>query len=204
MTATSVQVNSTGGTRMAANSYTEGGVTVLDEKTINGEQYLPYYAAGSSSGALLTTANDHQLQLMAGASLNLYVRRILVYQVVLATTAAIGLFAVVRLSTAGTGGTALTPVALDTTDSASGATAMAMPTAKGTEGNRVWIGSAGLMQTAPTAGASTLLFDINFDQLRGKALRVPAGTANGIAFKNLAAFPAASVYVNMWFTEASF
>ena len=201
-----VNVTEGSGKKLHAFDKTIGANTVLDEVMVNGEPYLATYAGGQAlTGASIATANDHQLQIMAGASLNVYVRRILVYQSVLVTTAAIGQFEIRRLSTAGTGGTSLSVAALDTTDPAAGATMMALPTVKGTEGNRVWTGTAGLMQTAPTAGVSTQMFDIDFDKfLRGKALRIAAGTTNGIAFKNLAAYAGGSISVWAWISEANF
>lgn len=181
---------------------TIGANDVHDEYVQHGEPGLPTYVL-SHGPTSIATANDHPIQLMAGATLVLYVRSILVYQAVVATAAAIAQFGVFRLSTAGTGGTAASPVPLDTTDSA-GATGMTLPTAKGTEGARVHLATGGLMQTAPAAGAPTLLFEINFERLRGKALRIPNGTANGIAIKNLAAYAGASIMSVITFSEASF
>lgn len=185
---------------------TIGANDVLDEVVQSGEQYLASYSVGTGlSGTLLTTNNDHQMQIMAGSTLNVYIRRIFAYQVVLATTAAIAQFQVLRLTTAGTGGTAVTPQKNDESDSASGASIMTLPTVKGTEGGRMWSGGCLLAQTAPTAGASTLLFDIDTGRFgRLKDWRLSAGTTNGFAVKNVTANPAAAIVVNIWYSEANF
>lgn len=182
---------------------TIGANSVEDEVMIEGEHYLSTYVCNGGTTSI-ATANDHQLQLLAGASLNVMLRRVMVYQAVAATTAAICLFDLFSVTTAGTGGTASTPFRLDNADAASGAAGMTLPTAKGTESRRFWRGAAMMMQTVPTAGGSLLLFDLNFDQLRQKAIIIPAGTTNGVVFKNLTAIAGASVYVNFYFSEANF
>jgi hypothetical protein len=201
----SAQINSTGGFRLAGANYSESGVTVFDEKTIHGEPYLPNYVVNpGASGSSIATANDHTMQLMASSSLGLYVRRILVYQSVAATTAAIASFAVFGLTTAGTGGTSTTPARLDNDSAAASSTGMIIPTAKGTEGRRIWSGNHMMMQTVPTSGGSLLMFDLIFDGDRLPAIRVPVGTTNGIAFKNITAVAGASISVNIYYAEASF
>jgi hypothetical protein len=192
------------GGKHGASQYTDGADTKLDSVEVLGEQHLAQYVFPGGTSISIATANDHVMEIMAGSTNNVYVRRILVYQSVLATTAAMGQFAIFTLSSAGTGGTAQSNVKMDSSDAAVGATGMALPTVKGTEIGRIWLGSALLAQTAPTAGASTLLFDLSFDQLRGKSLRIAAGTSNGICFKNLTAHTGASVYCNIWISEAPY
>jgi hypothetical protein len=204
MTASNISVTAGSGTRLATNSYTEGAVTVHDEKVILGEPYLPsYVVSGSASTA---TINSHLLQIMAGASLRVRIRRIEIAQYQLATTAAIMDLILVRLSTAGTGGSSVAANPLDPASSASGAAARQGLTASmGTEGVFVGGGNAYLMQTA---GASTPqvqpLWVWDFDGPRVGPLIIAAGTANGIAVKNLTAHAGAGVRVNVWFDESSF
>src|SRR3990172_3552373 len=111
--------------------------------------WMPYLASyrvrvASISGAV---ANEHLLQIMAGSSLNVYIHRIWVYQRILAATAALVQFDVVRLSTAGTGGTGGGIFALDPADSGAGASSMSLPTVKGTESNIMDTQSVYTMQT---------------------------------------------------------
>lgn len=183
---------------------TIGANDVHDEYVLMGEQPLATYAANSPTVSI-ATANDHPMQLMASASVNLYVRRIMVYLAGLATTAVNAEFRIFRLTTAGTGGTSTASVAFDTTAGAAGGAAMTLPTAKGTEGSRMWIGDAQLTQTvSATPGKDALLFDLLFDGEHLPALRVPAGASNGIAFKNVTAVAGASIAVNVWWSEANF
>jgi hypothetical protein len=165
---------------------------------------MPSYTCSPAAGISIATANDHTFEVMAGASLNLYIRRIEVYQLVAATTAAFCQFIVYRLTTAGTGGTAQTVTALDNSDSAASATVMTLPTVKGTETFRIWNGTCVVTQTVPVAGGPTKLVDIDFDRLKTKANRVPAGTTNGIGLKCITAVAAATVVFNVTWGEANF
>ena len=207
MVAANISITQGSGTRLGTSSYTEGGVTVHDEKTILGETYLPTAIVNTSNSGpvLTTTVNSHLLQIMAGASLRVRIRRIELYQVGLATTAAFGQIFVVRLTTAGTGGSNLgAPVILDTSDGAVGATAMTLPTAKGTEGTIIHAGAAYYIQTA---GASSTVvapfYVIDFDRSRSKPLIIAAGAANGIAIKTGSAIAAATVNMSVWLDETS-
>lgn len=183
-----------------------GGLTVEDEIVVLGDQYLATYSAVSGSGISAATAAAHWVQIMAGASLPVYVRRIKVTQVAMATAAAMADLLVLRLTTAGTGGTALGTPPWDSTDPASGGTVMTLPTAKGTEGNTLWRES---VYFAQTLGASQnapfgVLLDWDCDRLRTKPFRIPAGAANGLALKCNTAVAAATVTVSVLFTEATF
>lgn len=206
MAETFVNVTEGAGKKLHAFDKTIGANVVLDEVNVLGEPYLASYTVTRTVAASAATANDHWLQVMAGASLNLYIRRILLYQAALATTAAFGQVAIFRLTTAGTGGTALTPAGLDPGDAAAGATAMMTPTAKGTEGGLIWVGAVGWTQTVATQTRDPLLLDLRFGLPGGheKSLKIGSGTTNGIAIKGISAIAAASVYVNVWFQEANF
>lgn len=201
-------INLTEGSGKKAHTFQRiiGANTVEDEYVIVGE---PSLAEGVAATPAVSTgtANSHLAQLMAGASLNVYVRSIEIYQVGLATVAAIDEIDVFRLSTAGTGGSVVTPLPLDTTDTIT-ATCMTLAAVKGTEAaNPLYRVSAQFTQTVATQSGGKqgpLLAMIDFDTLRGKALRIPAGTANGIAIKNLTARAAATVLVVIRFTEANY
>jgi len=183
-----------------------GSNTVEDQSVINGENYLASYIAhmqGTNPSA--ATAAAHVLQIMAGASLKVRIRRIEMFQVGMATAAAVPIFQLYRLTTAGTGGTAVTPSALDPSDAACGATVMTLPTVKGTEGLQIAEGRPYFMQTL---GASnqlinpTLVWD--FDRPRSKPLIIAAGVTNGIAVKNVTGVAGATVSFNVWFDESNF
>lgn len=182
------------------------GNNVIDEIVVLGEPYPAGYATTTPTGGIsIATANSHVVEWVAGANLNLYIRRIMIYQVVLATAAAISEWQLWSLTTAGTGGTVQTIYKLDSTDAAAGLTAMTLPTVKGTESNRLWTGAAMVTQTVPTAGGDLLMFDLDFDKmLRGKPPRVPAGVANGITIKNVSGNAAATVAVTAYISELAY
>ena len=183
---------------------TIGANSVEDEVIILGEPYLAsYIVTGTAS---IATAASHVVQVMAGATLNVYVRRIIVTQLVAATTAAFLRWQLYRLTTAGTGGTAITPGPLDSTDAPAGATGMSIPTVKGTESTLIIDRSCNAIQTISLGGPgqSTTLLDIDFDRMHTKGYRIAAGTTNGIALKNVTAIAAGTVEFEVWISEANF
>lgn len=202
-------VNQTEGSGKKAHTFQRviGANTIEDQMVLHGEQYLAEYVA-TPAAVSTATAASHLCQIMAGASFTVYVRSIEIYQVAAATAAAIDEIDIFRLTTAGTGGTAVTPLPLDTTDAASGATCMTLPTVKGTEAAQpIYRVSAQFLQTIatqPGGRQANLIAFFDFDTLRGKALRIPAGAANGIAVKNITARAAGTVFVVVRLTEANF
>ena len=199
-----VQVNSGSGPKLHTWSRTIGANTVEDEAVFPAEYPLASYIA-IGAAVSTATANDHLLQLMAGASLNVRIRRITVEQRGTATTAAALTMEIWRLSTAGTGGTAVTPRPMDTSDAASGATAMTLPTAKGTES--VLIKPFVITFRQAISGTASPADDAPFEWTQHpgmKPLMIPAGAANGIAIKNTSAAAAATAIVTIEFVESSF
>jgi len=182
---------------IGANSVEEGVVVVA-------EQYLAEYTVTTITPISTATANSHILQIMAGSSNRLRIRRIEVTQMGLATNAAFMQLAIYRLTTAGTGGTAITPQLVDPADAAAGATAMTLATVKGTEGALLGSRSMYMNQTAAASMGTPndALFD--FAGLRRKPIHVAAGTSNGIALKNITAIAAGTVIVTLWVVESSF
>lgn len=203
MTESIVQVTEGAGKKLHTNSRTIGANTVEDEIVVLGENYLNGFTvvAGNVSTA---TANSHLLQIMAGASLKVRVRRIEMHQDGLATAAVLMETRLYRLTTAGTGGGVITPGTLEPGDTAT-ATAMSLPTAKGTEGTLMAIAKPYMLQTI---GASTphinpvLVWD--FDRPRSKPVILAAGVTNGIAIKNVTAVAAGTVMFDVWIDEMNF
>lgn len=199
MAASNIQVTQGSGTRLATNSYTEGGVTVHDEKMILGEPYLASYTVAFQSVSI-ATVDSHIIQIMAGASLNLRIRRIRLYQSALASAASTALMITHRLTTAGTGGTSITARPFDTGDAAAGATAQTLPTAKGTEGVFLERWSMGLLAAQPI---TTVPFE--WTQLPNqKPIVISAGVTNGFVIKNATAVTGATVSGWVEFDETSF
>ena len=203
MADTSFGITPGSGANLHVVSTSIGGTTVQDQVVKLGPPYLATYTVGVP-GISVATADAHLMQLMAGATLPVYVTRIRLYQVVAATTATLGRIDIHRVTTAGTGGGAQTEAAHDESDAASGAVATTLPTAKGTEGARLYAATVGYMQTMPTAGFDALLLDIDFPHEMGKPLRISAGTSNGLVVKGVTAVAAATVAVNITYFEANF
>ena len=202
-----VQVTSGAGPKLHTWQRTVGANNVEDEVILIGEQHLATYSVGGAISTISTaTAASHLMQLMAGASLRVYIRRIMIWQTGLATTAGFMQLGLFRLTSAGTGGTAVGANPLDTADAAAGATGMTLPTVKGTEGTALLQAWPYMMQTA--AASSTQqgpIVDWDFDfMLRSKALAIPAGAANGIAIKAVAGMAGASVHIDVILGEASY
>ena len=189
-------------------TYTENSNVVQDEKVLHGEPYLATYNALSSttSGLSTATVNTNLFQVMAGASLKVYLRSMRIYQLALATTATFGVaFDVVRVTSAGTGGSAITPAPLDTADAASGATAMSAVVTPGTLTTSVDSVVTYFLQVLPTAvTALPLMAQFNWETPRSKGLVIPAGTTNGIIVRNRAAVAGATVVIVVQFVEASY
>jgi hypothetical protein len=94
---------------------------------------------------------------------------------------------------------------MDPAEAASGATAMTLPTVKGTEGVNVALAAPYMIQTL---GASTPfanpIVTWDFDRMRTKPPIIAAGVANGFAIKNVTAIAAATVTVMVWIDETNF
>lgn len=183
------------------NQRSNGADTTEEYIQLTGEPYLATYT-GCSLATVLTTANSHVVQVMAGASLRVGIRRLSMHLVTAATSTTNMQWGIFRLTSAGTGGTAYTPNPHDSADAASGATMMTLPSSKGTEGALMRLGADLVHQTITTVGAQTIV-DLDWTRTATKALWIPAGTSNGIAFKNLTAVSPAAVYINVEFVESA-
>lgn len=157
---------------------TVNGQVVQDEVVVLGEHFLPTYWVGS--GAAVGTANDHVLQLMAGASKKLRIRRVVIRQTAsLASAITAAEFQLVRLTTAGTGGSAVTgPNPFDTSSPAAGAVGKVSPSPKGTEGAIIEDEFMTIVAALPTQPG--IVWDY-WDS----PIVIPAGAANGIAIKSI-------------------
>lgn len=188
-------------TKLGYYSRTDGTNTVYLVKQVDDEPFQPTYII-IAQAIPLSTANSHILAVMAGASLKVLVRRITVTQVANANAIAQTSMRLFRLSTAGSGGGALTPALYDTADAAAGATALTLNSSKGTETTQVsqrrWL----IHTTATTIGLLPLVWD--FRGLRTKGLVIPTGTSNGLALKNVSSDTTATVDVEMEIAESPY
>lgn len=201
MAEASVAVTAGSGTNLHTNSRTINSTLVHDEFGLPGE--FPYACYTVTAVGSIATANDHVLQIMAGSSLNVKIRRIRLEQSAVAGTAAIGSFDILRLTTAGTGGSSVTPAKLDNADAAAGATAMTVPSAKGTESTIIASSRMHVRSAVSTTGSADDAWE--WVQLpNSKPIVIAAGTSNGIAVKSLTAITGASLLVYVEFVEQNF
>jgi hypothetical protein len=183
----SINITEGAGKRINTWDRTISATLVQDQFTLPGEYPLASYVAPFTSVST-ATANSHILQLMAGSANYVRIRRIHVEQAANATAASNLSLQIFRLTTAGTGGTAVTPEKMDSGDAAAGATAQTLPTVKGTEAANATFTSVILMRQVVAATGAQIDDLWEWQQLpNGKPLIIPAGTANGIALKNVAA-----------------
>lgn len=197
-----VQVTSGTGPKLHTWQTTIGANNVEDEFTIPGEFPYPTYTVSTS---VSTATATHALEIMAGASLKVRLRRLRVEQSANATTAGPLTISLIRLSTAGTGGTAFTPTRFDSSDAAAGATAMFSPTVNGTESGNELIRTVLLLRQAVSATQSQPDDAWEWVQApNGKPIIIPAGATNGIAIKLAAVAAGASLAIYAEFVETSF
>lgn len=199
-TDTYFQITQGAGTKLHTFTRVVGADTVHDGVTVLGLCPYPTYSL-SAAGITTATAASHILQMMAGANLAVYITRIKIAQRALATASTVQQFEIRRLTTAGTGGTVVTPQAFDATDPAAGGTGMTLPTAKGTEGNLLRLMTVGLTQTAPVTNVNSDEWILNFYT---KPIRISNGVTNGLVIKNVTAIATASVDVTFEFFELSY
>lgn len=199
-----IPVTAGSGTNIHSWSKTIGANTVHDQAIFNGEYPYASYTVIASTISV-ATSTDHILEIMAGSTLNVKIRRIRIEQLANATTAALDSFLLMRVTTAGTGGTAITPGKLDNSDSAAGCTAMTLPSSKGSESTEIRRETLVMRQAfLTTAAQPEESIEWDFDRPRIKPLIIAAGTSNGICIKNGSAIAGATVIVYVELTEQNF
>lgn len=201
MPVSSVQVTEGSGKHLHTWQRSVNSVNREEQYVQAGESGLPTYNAVAIAVST-ATADSHLLQLMAPASAYVRIHRISIEQGGNATSATPMYVYVTRLTSAGSGGTAITPRAFDTSDTA-GAAAQALPSSKGTEGQTVMATTLLMRQTVATSGAQMDDAWV-WQQTPGKKpLIIPAGTSNGIAIKNTTGVAGGTAIVSIEFTETA-
>jgi hypothetical protein len=178
-----------------------GTDTVEQYVQLLGEAHLLTYTIVTGAVGVVG-ANSHPLEIMAGSTYRVGVQWIYVTQAVNATSTQQIQWQVFRLNSAGTGGGAVTPGPTDPADAASGATAMTLPTVKGTETGQIWNDTKLVHATIATVGINSPGLMIDFRGLRHKALWIAAGTSNGVALKNVTSDAACTVRIMACIVES--
>lgn len=179
-----IQINEGSGKKLAYYSRTDAnGDTVYNEKGVQDQPFIPTYVVQFSTALAMSVANAHVWELMAGASKRVILRRLRLWQVVVATAAAIKQWELVTLTSAGTGGGTITPRSTDPADGAAGATCMTAPTVKGTEANIIGDWEQNAWTAVPTTGLLPAFIDESWTDPYAKPPTIAAGTSNGLALK---------------------
>ena len=201
MAQSSVNVTEGSGKRLNTWDRTISATLVQDQFMLPGEYPLATYCVSASAISTATT-DAHLMQIMAGSSLYVRIRRIRVEQLANAGAANVAAIEVRRVTTAGSGGTSVTPAPYDSGDSAASATAQTLPSSKGTEG--VVLHRTALAMRAGLG--STSIFDETWEWVQHPGMKpiiIPAGTANGIVIKNTTGIATSTVVINVEFVETA-
>lgn len=177
-------INQTEGSGKKSHTWnkTIGANSVEDEFVLPGEFPGASYRATGQGADVATTGND-VFQVMAGSTLVVYIRAIRIWQAGLSAAANTLALDLQRVTTAGTGGTAVTPRPFDSTAAASGATAASsVPNAtKGTAGVLFGRYRIAMASAQPTnSNGPYLVYEAKTILT---SLRIPAGTTNGISLR---------------------
>lgn len=196
-----IQINEGTGAYLDHYQRTITSNTVNQARVVLSEPYAASYTVSVTTAVSTAVANTHLLQIMAGSLNRVVLRRLQVSQIVNAGAETRCVFQLLRLTSAGTGGTSYTPAAVDPVDTATAATAMTAPSAKGTEGTVLWTQARTIPDTALTNTTEPLLIDLDWRDPRTKGPVIAAGTSNGLALKNITAVATATVHIWAEFVE---
>jgi len=153
-----------------------------------------------ASNIAVVTANSHILQLMSDNTNYTRVSRIRIQQTGVANAAVTVKFQIIRLTTAGTGGSAVTPRPHDEADTFAGA-AMTLPSSKGTEGevlDEIWLG---MVAAAPFTNDNKAIWT---PAPWAKPIIIDTATSDGLAIKNITSDSAGDVSVSVDFFTTSY
>jgi len=200
MTVSSIEVTAGSGTHLWTDARTVSAVSRHAQFTLPAPPVYPSYSALAS---IITTATSaaHVLQIMGDGTnySRLFRFEICMTDDIPAAASAFQMH-LYRLSTAGTGGSALNGQPYDAGDATYGGGVMTLPTVKGTEG----IG-LNLYMTIPLPSAQPFISRYVWEaQSRSKEIIFGTSTANGIAFKIVTGLASATIQIMAEFYVTSF
>lgn len=188
---------------IATFSRTVDAATVHTQKVAADEPFLESYNVVVTGTVAISTANSHILQIMAGGTFRVSLRRIVIWQVGNANATAKIQLQLLRLTSAGTGGTAYTPARLDPASGAAGCAGMTLPSSKGTESTIIDQWEPLIHATSTTVGVNPIL-DHYWDIDRVQTPYITAGTSNGLAFKCVPSDSTATLRMVATVTESGY
>lgn len=171
-----------------------------DQYVLMGQPAYPTYTAIASSISVATTAS-HILMIQAdGANYTRLLRAWVTPTDDIPAAASVVTIQIVRVTTAGSSGGAVTAGAFDTADTYAG-TIQTLPSSKGTESTVLW-----QRRVALTAAQPVVIPDGPFYEMHphGKPIVFGAGTGAGIVFKVVTGIASCTVDVVAEFMTSSF
>jgi len=178
----------------------------IDSETVEQSEVavtLPYiatYVVTTQTAVALSAANSHVFQLLGSESHRVLLRRLEVFQKADAAADTRIEFELVRVDTAGTSGTALTPVPTDEVDDATTAEGMTLPSSKGDEGDSLGFRTGTVLAEPATAGHDHVLL-LDYYSISSKPPTIAAGGTTGIVLKSITTDADATVHVVATFEE---
>lgn len=178
-----------------------GGTTKEDQVWLPGEHYLPTYSF-TATGVATTTSASHLFFVQGDGTNYLRIHSIVVGQMALAGAAATALLSVIRTTTAGSGGSAVSGRAYDEGDTNPYAgTAQTLPSSKGTEGVTLLVGHLALAAAQPMTTAN--IWEWHHD-VNGKPIIIAPAVTNGICIKITTGVATSTVYVQVEATNSTY
>lgn len=172
-----------------------------DQVFLPGEQHLATYVA-NAAGVSTATSASHLIFIQGDGTNYTRISRITVRQAALAGAAATAQLSVIRTSTAGSGGGAVSARPFDAgdTDPYAG-TIQTLPSSKGTEGVTLLIGRLGLVAAAPVDARNVWSWERG---PWGKPIIIGTATTNGVCLKITTGIATSTVDITVEFTLTSY
>jgi hypothetical protein len=198
-----VMVNDGTGSKVSFVQRSKSSNTVNETEVSLSLPYIPGYRLTTPSPVSLATASSHLMQFLGSAINRDLLRFIEVTQVGNAAASKQVEFELLRLTTAGTGGTSITPNPSDLVDPATSARGMTLPSAKGTESSLMGKKAGPILTTAATAGHERVVrftFPETGDNST-KPVTTASGATTGWVLKNVQSDATCTVLISAEFQE---
>lgn len=163
-----------------------------------GEPAIPTFEV-IATGIATTTSASHLIFIQADGTLITRIKRIYVEQVAAAGAATLAQLQIVRVSTAGTGGGAITARGRDSADTYAG-TIQTLPTVKGTEGVTLLNKRMALSNVAATTAAPNSWEWLAQEREGQKAITIGPTATDGVCLKIITGIATSTVDISITFT----
>ena len=175
--------------------------TVEETVVVSSLPYIPTYVVSTTTAVALATANSHVLQVLGSTLNRTLLRSLEVTQLANAVASTRVAFQLLRVTDAGTGGTAITANQNDPVDPETTAAGMTLPSSKGTEDELLGTWTGTVLAAAAAAGHDYVLKVVFPEDGHSKPPTIAAGATTGLVLKNITAEPSATLHVRATFEE---